>query len=175
MKLVLQMHSISSIFLGILLILLAEQVWSDGSLRNLENGSDAFDEFTGKGQWVIVKFWASDCHVCNQEAHQYVDFHEFHKDNDAVILGVSLDGNNKNAAKAFIRRHQVSYPNLITGLFNGTKLYSSMSGQRWIGTPSFLVFDPYGVLRAQQAGAVPVELIERFIEKSEYAKGPDVN
>ncbi len=118
------MHSISSIFLGILLILLAEQVWSDGSLRNLENGSDAFDEFTGKGQWVIVKFWASDCHVCNQEAHQYVDFHEFHKDNDVVILGVSLDGSNKNAAKEFIRRHQVSYPNLITGLFNGTKLYS---------------------------------------------------
>jgi len=29
-----------------------------------------------------------------QEAHQYVDFHEFHKDNDAVILGVSLDGSN---------------------------------------------------------------------------------
>ena len=52
--------------------------------------------------------------------HQYVDFHEFHKDKDAVMLGVSLDGRNREAAQEFIRRHQVSYPNLINELSNGT-------------------------------------------------------
>ena len=35
----------------------------------------------------------------------------------------------------------------------------------WIGTPSFLLFDPQGNLLAQQVGAVPPELIEEFIAK----------
>lgn len=171
----LQRRRILSLFLGVLLVSSAAQVWSDDLLRNLGKGDDSLEEFTGKGKWVIVKFWASDCHICNQEAHQYVDFHEFHKDKDAVMLGVSLDGRNREAAQEFIRRHQVSYPNLINELSNGTQLYSNLSGQSWIGTPSFLVFDPSGVLRAQQAGAVPAELIERFIEKNKHAKGPEVN
>jgi len=175
MTLALQRHRILSIYLGVLLISLATQVWSDDLLRNLEKGSNSLEEFTGKGKWVVVKFWASDCHVCNQEAHQYVNFHEFRKDKDAVMLGVSLDGRNIEAAREFIGRHQVSYPNLITDLSNGTQLYSHLSGQSWIGTPSFLIFDPSGVLRAQQAGAVPAELIERFIEENKYAKGPEVN
>lgn len=172
---VLKRHRILSIFLGVLLVSLAAQVWSDELLRDLGKGGDSLEEFIGNGKWVIVKFWASDCHICNQEAHQYVDFHEFHKDKDAVMLGVSLDGRNREAAQEFIRRHQVSYPNLITELSNGTQLYSYLSGQSWIGTPSFLVFDPSGVLRAQQAGAVPAELIERFIERNKHAKGPKVN
>ena len=154
---------------------MATQVWSHGLLRNLGKGADSLEEFTGKGKWVIVKFWASDCHIFNQEAHKYVDFHEFHKDKDAVMLGVSLDGKNKKAAQEFIHRHRVSYPNFITELSNGTQLYSYLSGHNWIGTPSFLVFDPSGVLRAQQAGAVPAELIERFIEERKHAKGPEVN
>jgi len=170
-----QIPRILSAFLVVLLISLTEQVWSDDLLGNLGKGGDSLEEFTGKGKWVIVKFWAADCHICNQEAHQYVDFHEFHKDKDAVMLGVSLDGRDREAAQEFIRRHQVSYPNLITELSNGTQLYSNLSGQSWIGTPSFLVFDPSGVLRAQQAGAVPVELIERFIEKNKHAKEPEVN
>ena len=159
-----------SILLGILMILLATRVWPDTSLQEMGKGTNALKPFTGKGKWVVVKFWVSDCHVCNQEAHQYVDFHEFHKDKDAVMLGVSLDGKDMAAAQRFIRRHQVNYPNLITDVYNGTQLYSNLSGQSWLGTPSFLVFDPSGEIRAQQAGAVPVELVEQFIEKNRYTK-----
>ena len=171
----LQKRRILSIFFGVLLVSSAAQVCSDELLRNLEKGDDSLEEFTGNGKWVIVKFWASDCHICNQEAHQYIDFHEFHKDIDAVMLGISLDGRNREAAQEFIRRHQVSYPNLITELSDGAQLYSNLSGQSWIGTPSFLVFDPSGVLRAQQAGAVPAELIEGFIEKNRHATGSEVD
>jgi hypothetical protein len=41
--------------------------------------------------------------------------------------------------------------------------YTSVTGRQWVGTPTFLVYDPEGTLRAQQAGAVPTELIEQFI------------
>jgi len=176
MKLALQWHRrVLSIWLGALLISLAVQAGSDGLLINLREEGGALKEFTGKGKWVVVKFWASDCHICNEEAHQYVDFHELHKGKNAVMLGVSLDGRDREAAQDFIRRHQVSYPSLITDYSNGTQLYSKFSGQSWIGTPSFLVFDPSGALRAQQVGAVPAELIEHFIEKNEQAKKSEMN
>jgi peroxiredoxin len=112
---------------------------------------------------VIVKIWASDCHVCNQEAHQYADFHEFHQDTDAVMLGISLDGPDRAAALGFIERHEIPYLSLITDLSTGMAWYTSVTGRQWIGTPTFLIYDPQGTLRVQQVGAVPTELIEQFI------------
>ena len=51
--------------------------------------------YTGKGKWLIVMMWASDCYICNREAHQYVDFHLVHADEDATVLGISLDGESR--------------------------------------------------------------------------------
>ncbi len=39
----------------------------------------------------------------------------------------------------------------------------SLTGQQFRGTPGFLIYGPSGELRAQQIGAVPVNLIENFI------------
>ena len=139
------------------------------ALQPFKPGPAALSQFTGKGQWVILKIWVSDCHVCNQEAHQYVDFHEFHQDDDAMMLGLSLDGDDRTAALGFIKRHDVTYPNLITDYATGAGWYSSVTGQQWVGTPTFLVYDPAGELRAQQVGAVPTKLIEEFIAANTVA------
>ena len=139
---------------------------SSGLLRGFDGSIHTLDEYTGKGKWTVVMLWASDCHVCNAEAKQYVKFHQAHKDNDATILGVSLDGMMKIAeANAFIARHKVPFPNLIEEPEKVEKLYASLSGQRWFGTPSFLIYSPTGELRAAQAGAVPTNIIESFITK----------
>lgn len=133
------------------------------ALPGLFPGPGALDQYTGKGQWVIVKIWAADCPVCNQEAQQYVDFHERHRDGDAAMLGISLDGDDPAAALAFIEMHELPYPNLITDYQSGARWFTDLTGQAWIGTPSFLIYDPSGTLRAKQVGAVPTELIEQFI------------
>jgi len=132
-------------------------------LREFHPGPAALDEFTGKGQWVILKIWRSSCHICNREAYQYVDFHEFHKDTDAVMLGLSLDGEDRAAALSFIERHEIPYPNLIGDYATVTGWYANLTGREFVGTPTFLLYDPSGTLRAQQVGAVPTELIEQFI------------
>jgi len=140
-----------------------------GSLSEFRPGPAALDGFTGKGQWVVLKIWASDCHICNREAYQYVDFHEFHKDTDAVMLGLSLDGDDPAAASSFIERHEIPYPNLIADYATGTGWYTSVTDRKWVGTPTFLIYDPSGKLRAQQVGAVPVALIEQFIADNTVA------
>ena len=134
------------------------------SLQDLEGNARSLDEFTGTGKWTVVMIWASDCHVCNSEAHQYVDFHTFHQDSDARVLGISMDGaGGIDAARAFIQRHNVNFPNLIGEPAAVAKLYTELTGVQFAGTPAFLIFDPAGALRAQQMGAVPQDLIAQFI------------
>jgi len=137
-----------------------------GELIAFKPGPSALDNYIGSGKWLVVKIWASNCAVCNSEAHRYVDFHEFHKDTDATVLGISLDGDDRTAAQSFIQRHDVNYPNLITDYATGGQWFTSLTGQRFAGTPGFLIYDPDGILRAQQIGAVPTVLSEKFMSSN---------
>ncbi len=129
------------------------------------------ENYLGKGKWTIVMMWASDCHICNREAQQYVDFHMIHSDTDATVLGISLDGESrKKEAVKFIKRHSVDFPNLIAEPGYVSNIYQQYTGQFFSGTPSFLIFSPQGELKAAQAGAVPTALIEDFIKKNPIKK-----
>jgi len=82
-----------------------------------------------------------------------------------------MDGEEKKAqAAAFVERHALPYPNLI-GEPEATMLYYMMqTGSPFRGTPTILVYDPQGKLKAAQAGAVPVENIEAYIAKQRPAE-----
>ena len=136
-------------------------------LKDFDGNNRSLDDYTGDGKWLVVMIWASDCHVCNQEVNGYVDFHTDHKGRDATVLGISMDGaGGKRDALGFIERHAVNYPNLIGEPAEVASLYASLTGQRWRGTPTFLVYSPDGKLSAQQVGAVPTKLIEQHIQRN---------
>jgi len=136
-------------------------------LTDFKNNPKTIKDFTGNGKWLLVMFWASNCHICNKEAHQYVDFHFTHSDKDATVLGISIDGQARfKEAEKFIKRHNIDFPNLIGEPEAVMALYSEYSNSRWVGTPSFLLFNPQGELKAAQVGAIPPEIIEDFIEKN---------
>jgi peroxiredoxin len=138
--------------------------YAAGPLFDMQGKPSSIDKFTGKGKWLVVMFWASDCHVCNREAHQYVDFHFAHSDTDASVLGISLDGlANKVNAQEFIDKHKVNFPNLIGEPEQVAQLFSQLTGVAWRGTPTFLIYSPQGELLVQQIGAVPTDLIENFM------------
>lgn len=117
------------------------------------------------GKWLVVMIWASDCRICNQEVSHYVDFHFVHQDEDARVLGISIDGQQgKAAAEQFISRHNVNFPNLLGEPDEVAAWYRRLTGSAFVGTPTFLFFDPRGELVAKQVGAVPTELIEKFMQ-----------
>ena len=139
--------------------------------QDFKGKSQVFENYLGKGKWLVVMMWASDCHICNREAHQYVDFHMIHSDTDATVLGISLDGENrKKDALGFIKKHSVDFPNLIAEPETVANLFQKSTGQGFAGTPTFLIYSPKGELKAAQAGAVPTELIEDFIKKNSIDK-----
>ena len=152
------------ILLALLLAPLA--LLAEPGLYDLKGQDRDLAEYTGKGQWLVAMIWASDCHVCNQEAHQYVDFYEQNKEKNATLLGISMDGpSGKAAAEAFIERNGVTFPNLLGEPETVAGLYTALTGGEWIGTPTFLIFAPDGRLMAAQAGAAPAGLIADYIER----------
>lgn len=160
---------LSLLFLSVVLT----NSYAAGNLKTLDGKPMALSDYTGKGLWTVVILWASDCHVCNAEAEQYIQFHEDNKDKVAQILGVSLDGQAKlDAAKAFIKRHDVTYNNLIGEPEEVAAMYQELTGGHWVGTPTFLIYDRSGKLKAAQPGAVPAEIIEGFIRDNETTTKP---
>lgn len=153
--------------------------WSSISLQAAEE-SAVFQDFAGQprtiesyagnGKWLVVMVWAHDCHVCNVEAEGYAQFHQAHKDKDATLLGVSIDGLAQKAeAEAFIKRHDLPFPNLLAEPQVAMLYYMMVTQSQFTGTPSIMVYDPEGNLVAAQAGAVPPDIIEAFIAKQTAA------
>ena len=152
------------------LVLVVSPVYASTFMKGFDGKIHSLDEYTGQGKWAIVMIWASDCQACNQEAKEYVKFNKAHKDKDAFILGISTDGQEKKAeAVKFIERHGVDFNNLIDEPENVARLYGTLTGQPFVGTPTFLLFSPAGELRAAQVGAVPTNIIESFIAKETAA------
>lgn len=153
-----------------ILSLLAYNAFAANGITDFNGVPKSIKDYAGQGKWLVVMLWASDCHVCNQEVHQYISFHKSHANKDALVLGVSLDGSEKqHDAQQFLQKHQVNFPSLIGEPIEVASLYQNLTGSGWVGTPSFMVYNPKGELIGAQAGAVPPSVIESFIERESQA------
>jgi len=157
--------------IGLFFCVMGAMVNANELLQDFDGNPKKLADYTSKGKWLVVMIWANDCHVCNQEAHEYVAFHDKHHATDAEVLGISLDGERfKKEAKNFVAKHKLSFPNIIGEPEEVAGIYEDLTGADWFGTPTFLIYNPVGELRAQQVGAVPVNLIEEFIKKESKGK-----
>jgi len=147
-----------------IILLLFSSGSSASSFAALTGNQNSVDDYTGKGKWVVLMIWASDCHICNRESQSYVEFHEKYKNDNAVVVGLSMDGKaGTSDALEFLDRNKVSFDSLIGEPEQVASFYSEKVGIPWAGTPTFMIYAPDGSLAAQQVGAVPTELLENFI------------
>jgi len=136
------------------------------TLENFAGKPQTIGQYATKGKWLIVMIWAHDCPVCNKEVHNYVDFYNAHKNKDATVLGISIDGAEKKAdAQDFLKRHKVNFPSLIGEPEVVAQIYQDVTNDYFRGTPTFMIYGPNGEIRAADAGAVPVKLIESFMKR----------
>ncbi|MGD8999046.1 MAG: TlpA disulfide reductase family protein [Granulosicoccaceae bacterium] len=173
------MHSISrftrqwlTLLLSFALLAGTASLAAAAGLSSLDGKPDSLDNYIGKNKWTVVMVWASDCHVCNTEAHEYVAFQS--RRPDIQMLGLTLDGEaNKAAALEFVKEHKLNFPNLIGEPETIAGLYYELTGNFFMGTPTFLIYTPQGKLTAADVGAIPVEIIEDFIDSQAVAtSGP---
>lgn len=158
-----------SLMLG--LFLSASVAANQPLFSTFDNKPASISDYIAKNKWLLVMIWASDCHICNREAHAYVDFQFKHEEKNAQVLGISIDGQmKKKAAELFIKRHEINFPNLIGEPGKVAAWFEKLTGQNWMGTPTMLLYSPDGELRVQQIGAIPLELVEKFIQRESAKK-----
>jgi peroxiredoxin len=150
-----------------LLPALASSAPPEETLYDFEGRPHTLEEYIGKGKWLVVTVWASDCAICEREIPELVAFHNAHRDKGATVLGISVDGPARKAeAMAFIQRHRIGFPNLLDGGRAFKAIYLRATGRPWFGgTPMNLVYAPDGRLAARRIGLLSKAEIESFIEK----------
>jgi peroxiredoxin len=111
-----------------------------------------------KGKWIIINYWATNCPPCLKEISELEDFHNRHKDTDAVVLGVNYEDVKLSWLKDFIDSVKMTYPVLLAKPDVKTPFgYIQM-------LPTTIIVSPEGHLMGLQRGAITAEMIDNYIE-----------
>ncbi len=135
-------------------------------LHELDGEIVDLDDYRGNGKWLLVMFWSTTCHICEEQKPDISDFHTRHKDIDAEVLGIALDGmENIDAVKKNMQQHKTSFPSLVGNLVIVASHYQGLTQESLRGTPTYLLFDPQGELVGNNPGPLRTEAIEAFMER----------
>lgn len=132
----------------------------DFSLRDLDGVERKLSDYRGK--WVIINFWATWCAPCLQEIPELIRFHDRHKDNDAVVLGINFEEIDTAPLREFVNKQGMNYPVLRVG---DTPL---LPFEPLKELPSTFFVTPQGAYVHSHVGPLTYDLLEDFLIKLTY-------
>jgi thiol-disulfide isomerase/thioredoxin len=149
---------IGMLFASVLVFSLGAQAEpAEFSLPDMKGQQHKLSDYRGK--WVVVNYWATWCPPCLMEIPELVEFHEEHKDKDAVVIGVNFEDIGLEGLKRFSEEYFMNYP----------VLRSKPSGSSALGVipglPTTYLVSPKGEIIARQVGPVTAKLIAEFINQ----------
>ena len=116
-----------------------------------------------RGKWVVINFWATWCGPCMVEIPELIGFHERHKDDDAIVIGVNFEQIGTSDLVKFIEEMGINY--LVVRA--GDKPILPFEPLK--GLPSTFFVDPQGEHVASQAGPVDAAAIDDFLAREALA------
>jgi len=126
------------------------------SLKDLDGKLHTLAE--SRGKWVVVNFWATTCPPCIKEMPELSDFHDRHKDRDAVVLGVNFEDIRESWMRRFLDSVDVTYPILPWGTSPATPFGLI------IALPTTFIVSPSGTSVARYTGQITAADIEAYIK-----------
>ncbi|MBT6326815.1 MAG: TlpA family protein disulfide reductase, partial [Bdellovibrionales bacterium] len=79
----------------------------DFTLQDLNGNTTTLSEY--KGKWILINFWATWCGPCRMEMPTLESLHQEFKDENFVILGVSVDQSSKKRVSKFIKNNNITF------------------------------------------------------------------
>ncbi|MEO5343329.1 MAG: TlpA family protein disulfide reductase [Gammaproteobacteria bacterium SHHR-1] len=110
-----------------------------------------------KGKWVVVNYWATWCPPCIKELPELERFHNTHKAERAVVVGMNMEKISEERLRSFLAKRQVSFP-IVPTKPSSRSVFGKLGGM-----PTTYLVDPEGRLVAKQEGGITAEELEGFI------------
>lgn len=146
------------------LIRVADPADKQAYFYDLNGKRQSLNHYLKAGKWLVVMIWAENCSACNKEIGQYIKLHEKLKNSHAQVLGISIDGwSNRKLALDFIKRHKVTFPNLLIEKKDLPQFFQPITNKYFVGTPTFMIYSRDKRFEGSQAGAIPADVIEKYI------------
>lgn len=127
-----------------------------------DNTPVSLSSFVGKGQYVLVDFWASWCGPCRREIPNLKTLQEKLGEKNFTVLGVNVWDEEGNF-KAALENEGITYPQIFVprnNADNATQLYGIT------GIPQIMLFSPDGtILKRNLRGEEMIEYVTQTIEE----------
>jgi peroxiredoxin len=112
-----------------------------------------------KGKVVLLNFWATWCPPCRFEIPNFVDFYSKYHDKGFEIIGISVDDNNIEGVKSFIKKENINYPVVMYNYKNMKSLGEI------VAVPTSILINKEGKIEDVYPGFYMKSTFERDIKK----------
>ena len=134
-------------------------------MEGVDGDQHSLQEYVGKGRWVVVNIWATDCPYCQRELIGLSNFHDRHFEKDAMVLGLTLDlatfeKPDKDHVKNFASANLIDYPLLLVS----GEVASKVTGNTVHTVPMTFFYNPKGEMVYNFTGELDEELLEGVIK-----------
>jgi hypothetical protein len=133
---------------------------SQAAMSDIYGNPSELNSHVGKGKWLVVKVWRSDCGIC-MSTMQETNSAQYSIPN-AEIVGVSLDGDARVAKRA-LGRTRVSFKNLVSNAHEFNRYIKRSTRRNIVGYPTYMIYSPNGKLKAMQTGDIKPAELRRYI------------
>lgn len=115
--------------------------------------TNRLSDVVGKGDYVLVDFWASWCNPCIKQTAVIKDLYKDYKDKGLKVLGVAV-WDEPEATKTAVEKHELPWQSWLNGQNVPTDAYGIS------GIPCIILFGPDGTIlsRDQQDDALKADV-----------------
>lgn len=140
---------------------------SDIEVRTLDGDTVPLSRYFEPGKWTMVMMWTTYCGACRSQYPAISAFHDKHRDSDAKVVGMSLDGFAEAAkVRAYVKEKPMTFESSIVEAEAIQAAYKALTEEAFTGTPTYLMFNPAGDLVAHVPGLIAIEDVERYIAEN---------